>query len=225
MNVIIADSNQLIRAGLQAIFKNESDIHVCAEASHDSELLDLIQSFETDIVMIDFAAPDFTIDVIPACLKIKKQLRFVAITDEQSSNTIADAVRAGVHSYIKKNCDVIEIIDSVRETGIGGRFFCGKILQKLRRESIDVNHLLNDSFSCEPVVLSERELEIITHIAEGFTNNQIAEKLFISPHTVNTHRKNILQKLGANNTAAIVMYAVKANLVSPNKFLFSPSLS
>jgi len=88
-----------------------------------------------------------------------------------------------------------------------------------------VNHLLNDSFSCEPVVLSERELEIITHIAEGFTNNQIAEKLFISPHTVNTHRKNILQKLGANNTAAIVMYAVKANLVSPNKFLFSPSLS
>jgi DNA-binding CsgD family transcriptional regulator len=68
-------------------------------------------------------------------------------------------------------------------------------------------------------------LEIITLIAEGYTNVEIAEKLFLSPHTVNTHRKNILQKLGVNNTAAIVMYAVKTQLVSPNKFLFSPSLS
>jgi DNA-binding CsgD family transcriptional regulator len=75
------------------------------------------------------------------------------------------------------------------------------------------------------VSITERELEIITLIAEGYTNVEIAEKLFLSPHTVNTHRKNILQKLGVNNTAAIVMYAVKTQLVSPNKFLFSPSLS
>ncbi|MFM7309907.1 MAG: LuxR C-terminal-related transcriptional regulator, partial [Flavobacteriales bacterium] len=191
----------------------------------DSELLALIQAFETDVVMIDFTAPQFSIDIIPACLKVQKGLRFIAITDEQSSNIIIDAIKAGVHSYIKKNCDITEIIDSVRETAFGGRFFCGKILQKLRRDSINIQDLLNDSYSCEPVVLSERELEIISLIAEGFTNNQIAEKLFLSPHTVNTHRKNILQKLGANNTAAIVMYAVKSNLVSPNKFLFSPSLS
>ena len=76
--------------------------------------------------------------------------------------------------------------------------------------------------SCEPVVISDRELEVIKLIAEGYTNVEIAEKLFLSPHTVNTHRKNIMQKLGVNNTAAIVMYAVKSQLVSPNKFLFSP---
>jgi DNA-binding CsgD family transcriptional regulator len=77
-------------------------------------------------------------------------------------------------------------------------------------------------FNCEPVSISDRELEIIKLIAEGYTNNEIAEKLFLSHHTVNTHRKNILQKLGVNNTASIVMYAVKTQLVSPNKFLFSP---
>lgn len=225
MNVIVADSNALIRAGLQAIFSHETDLHVCAEASSDGELLELVRTFETDVVMIDFTAPHFSIDIIPTCLKIRKGLRFIAITDEQNSPIIIDAIKAGVHSYIKKNCDITEIIDSVRETGFGGRFFCGKILQKLRRDSINVQDLLNDSYSCEPVVLSERELEVISLIAEGYTNNQIAEKLFLSPHTVNTHRKNILQKLGANNTAAIVMYAVKSNLVSPNKFLFSPSLS
>jgi DNA-binding NarL/FixJ family response regulator len=113
----------------------------------------------------------------------------------------------------------------VRETAAGGRFFCGQILNTIRKESIDVNDLELTEFNCEAVSITERELEIITLIAEGYTNVEIAEKLFLSPHTVNTHRKNILQKLGVNNTAAIVMYAVKTQLVSPNKFLFSPSLS
>jgi len=72
------------------------------------------------------------------------------------------------------------------------------------------------------VSLSKRELEVIQLIAEGFTNPQISEKLFVSPHTVITHRRNILQKLGAKNTAAVVLYAVQAGLVSPNRFLFAP---
>ena len=71
---------------------------------------------------------------------------------------------------------------------------------------------------------SERENEIIVLIAEGLTNEQIAEQLFLSKHTVNTHRKNIMAKLGVKNTAGIVMYAVKTNLVSPNKFLFAPTI-
>ena len=75
-----------------------------------------------------------------------------------------------------------------------------------------------------PVVLSDRENEIIILIAEGNTNPQIADQLFLSSHTVNTHRKNIMGKLGVKNTAGIVMYAVKTNLVSPNKFLFAPEL-
>ena len=78
-----------------------------------------------------------------------------------------------------------------------------------------------EALSCEPVVISERETEIIALIAEGCTNGQIAEKLYLSSHTVGTHRKNIMQKLGVNNTAAVVMYAVKTGLVNPNRFLFS----
>jgi DNA-binding NarL/FixJ family response regulator len=73
-------------------------------------------------------------------------------------------------------------------------------------------------------VLSERENEIIILIAEGLTNEQIAEQLFLSKHTINTHRKNIMSKLGVKNTAGIVMYAVKMNLISPNKFLFAPTV-
>ena len=103
----------------------------------------------------------------------------------------------------------------------GNTFFCGQILETIRDASIDVNDIDIDSFSCEPITLSERETEIITMIAEGLTNIMIADSLCLSNHTINTHRKNIMAKLGVKNTAGIVIYAVKTNLVSPNKFLFA----
>jgi DNA-binding NarL/FixJ family response regulator len=223
MRVIIADSNHLIRTGLNAILTQYKDLELLGEASNDEQLLEMVRNFDPQVVLIDFAAKNFSIDVIPRCHKINSRVKFVAITGEQSGHTIVNALRAGVTSYIKKDCDVQEILDSIRETGNGGKFFCGQILNTIRREAIDINDLDLTEMSCEPVLISERENEIITLIAEGYTNNEIAEKLFLSPHTVNTHRKNILAKLGANNTAAIVMYAVKTQLVSPNKFLFSGS--
>jgi DNA-binding NarL/FixJ family response regulator len=128
-------------------------------------------------------------------------------------------------SYVKKDCDLTEIINAVEETGRGNKFFCGQILETIRKAAIDVNDIDFDSFSCEPVILSDRENEIITLIAEGLTNIQIAEQLFLSNHTINTHRKNIMSKLGVKNTAGIVMYAVKTNLVSPNKFLFASDVN
>ena len=126
-------------------------------------------------------------------------------------------------SYVKKDCELSEIVNAVNETSRGNKFFCGQILETIQKAEIDVNDLDFDSFSCEAVVLSQRENEIIKLVAEGNTNGKIAELLFLSNHTINTHRKNIMAKLGVKNTAGIVMYAVKMNIVSPNKFLFAPS--
>ncbi len=222
VDVVIADSNQIIRCGLNTILGSHPELRIVGEATHADQLRELVQSFKPHVILIDFLADGFSIDVIPAVRQIDPQVRFVAITSEQSAHTIVSALRAGIDSYIKKDCDMHEIVDSVRETGAGGKFFCGKILESIQRESIPVDDLEIKEFNCEPVHLSPRELEVITLIAEGNTNNQIAEMLFLSSHTVTTHRKNIMSKLGVNNTAAIVMYAVKSQLVSPNKFLFSP---
>ena len=123
----------------------------------------------------------------------------------------------------KKDCDLTEIVNAVTETRRGNKFFCGQILDTIQKAEINVNDLDFDSFTCEAIVLSERENEIIKLVAEGNTNNKIAELLFLSSHTVNTHRKNIMAKLGVKNTAGIVMYAVKMNIVSPNRFLFTPN--
>lgn len=221
MNVILADSNDLVRIGLRTVLASDARINIVGEARSNNDLKEQLKSFETDIVIIDYTAPGFSIDIIPQVLTKNKNVRFVAVTPEQSAVTVLDALRSGVASYVKKDCDIAEIMSSVKETFAGNKFFCGQILETIQKASIDVDDIDFQSFSCEPVSLSERELEIITLIAEGHTNGQISDMLHLSTHTVTTHRKNIMSKLGVKNTAAIVMYAVKKNLVSPNKFLFA----
>jgi DNA-binding NarL/FixJ family response regulator len=221
VKVILADSNDLVRVGLRTVLNSYGPIKIVGEARDNEELVDQIKNFGASVVVIDYTSPGFDIDIIPKTLLVNKDVRFLAITPDQSAQTLVNALRSGVTSYVKKDCELSEIQNAVEETGRGNKFFCGQILETIQKASIDVNDIDFDSFSCEPVILSERENEIITLIAEGLTNAQIAEQLFLSNHTINTHRKNIMSKLGVKNTAGIVMYAVKTQLVSPNKFLFA----
>lgn len=223
LRLIIAESNRIVRLGLEVIFKDQPGIAVVGQASSSKELLTVLKGTLAHVVLIDYTAAGFSIDVVPTLLARYPKLRVVAITPDQQATTIVHALRAGVTSYIKKDCDFGEIVGSIRETALGGKFFCGQILETIRRDQINVDDLDLDPASCEPIALTEREQEIIRLISESFTNQQIAEKLFLSPHTVHTHRKNIMQKLGVNNTAAIVLYAVKTGLVNANKFLFTSS--
>lgn len=221
MKIVLADSNELVRLGIRSAIRKELNTEIVGEAVNSSELLDIVKNFGADVVVIDYTAKGFSIDVVPQIASTYEGVSMLAITPEQSAQTLVDALRSGITSYVKKDCSLVEIVDAVRETGKGKKFFCGQILETIQEANLNVDDIDFDSFSCEPVLLSERESEIIVLIAEGNTNTQIAEKLFISAHTVNTHRKNIMGKLGVKNTAGIVMYAVKMNLISPNKFLFT----
>ena len=223
MSIIIADSNDLTRVGLRTILSTQTSISIVGEASDSKELINQLDSFEVSMVLIDYTSPGFTIDTISKIYNSKKGIKCIAITPEQSAQTLVDALRSGIMSYVKKDCDLSEIVNAVLETKKGNKFFCGQILETIQKAQIDVNDIDFESFSCDAIILSERENEIIILIAEGYTNNKIAELLFLSNHTITTHRKNIMSKLGVKNTAGIVMYAVKTNLVSPNKFLFAPS--
>ncbi len=224
IRLLLADFSDLSRIGLKTIFRSNNDIKVVGEAKSNEELKKLIAETEVDVVMIDYTSNNFNIEVVSDCKSIRPNVHFIAITPLQSREVLINAIRHGIKSYIKKDCDEQEILDSIPSTANGDKFFCGRILETIQRNDININHLEAEPLSCLPVSLSQRELEVIQMIAEGKTNVQIAEDLFISTHTVNTHRKNIMFKLGVNNTAAIVMYAVKYRLVSPSEFNFSTSL-
>ncbi len=225
MRVILADSNDLVRIGIRSILDNNLDVEIVGEARNGNELLEMLKTFGAEVVVVDFTANGFDIDMLPKMKLDFPETFSVAITPEQSAQVLVDALRSGITSYVKKDCSIPEIIDAVKETGKGNKFFCGQILETIRDANLDVDDLEDDVFNCEAVLISKRECEIIVLIAEGYTNAQIAEKLFLSSHTVNTHRKNIMGKLGVKNTAGIVMYAVKTNLISPNKFLFTADQS
>ena len=221
MRLLLADSNQLIRVGLKSTLSGLTEVHSIVEISNGKQLIDFAQQGGMAVVLIDYTAEGFDINDVIASLRLNPSLKFIGLTYLQSPQTLVDALRGGVMSYIKKDCDLQEISDAVIETATGNKFFCGKILETISKANLDVDDIDHGVLTCDPVLMSDRENEIIVLIAEGYTNDQIAEMLFLSKHTVNTHRKNILFKLGVKNTAGIVMYAVKTQLVSPNKFLFA----
>jgi DNA-binding NarL/FixJ family response regulator len=211
----------LIRVGLKSTLSGLAEVHSIVEISNGKQLIDFAQQGGIAVVLIDYTAEGFDINDVIASLRLNPSLKFIGLTYLQSPQTLVDALRGGVMSYIKKDCDLQEISDAVIETAKGNKFFCGKILETISKANLDVDDIDHGVLTCDPVLMSDRENEIIVLIAEGYTNDQIAEMLFLSKHTVNTHRKNILFKLGVKNTAGIVMYAVKTQLVSPNKFLFA----
>ncbi|MBS1568687.1 MAG: response regulator transcription factor [Bacteroidetes bacterium] len=221
IKTLLADRSELALAGLRTILGPIGRIDIVGEAKTASSMHALIAKLRPDVVLIDHTAEGFGADAIRDGLKRNKRIRFIAITPDPSQLALMSALRAGVTSYIKKDCSRDEIIDAVLHTGEGQKFFCGKILRAIQASALDVDALHELPNDCAPVTVSERESEIISLIAEGCSYTRIAERLCLSAHTVSTHRKNIMQKLGVNNTAALVLYAVKNGLVSPNKFLFN----
>lgn len=221
IKTLLADKSELARVGLRCILEPVARINIVGEAQDAGEMLARIEGLQPDVVLIDHTAEGFGADAVRDALRKFPRTRFVAITPDPSQMALMSALRAGVSSYIKKDCKRNEIIDSVLHTGDGQKFFCGKILRAIEAASMDPDTMFRPALDCNPVTLSEREAQIIALIAEGFSYTRIADRLCLSAHTVTTHRKNIMHKLGVNNTAALVLYAVKYGLVSPNKFLFN----
>lgn len=224
VKLIIADSSELFQLGIELILQKQDNIELLGAANSDDELLKMLDTQTPNIILFDYHAKDFTIDVISKVKQINRQIKFVGITGEKTGGVVLKGVRNGIKSYVKKECSASEIVEAILETAKGNKFFCGDLMEQMRNENVSVENIEKEAMSCEPISLSDRELEIIKMIAEGYTNAQIAALLYISNHTVNTHRKNVMKKLGINNTAGIVMMAVKSGLVTPNHYLGLPEI-
>lgn len=218
IKVTIADSNFLSRKGLAVLLNECTDFSLLAEALSTSDLVNQAKFYQPDLIVIDYESANFSIEGLVQVVKKYPKTNLLAITDFKSNAMIAKALNAGVKSHLLKDCDQDEIIEAIYKTAIGEQFMCGKIVSAVLDEK---GPAAIASYNCDGINISEREMEIIKCIAEGLSNKEVADKLFLSTHTVTTHRKNIMAKLGVNNTAGLVLFAVRENLISPNHFLFS----
>lgn len=220
IRVLVADGDYLTREGLKTLIRENRDFILVDDTGSGHHLRRRAERSKPAVLIIDHTSEGFSPENIKELLGIFPDLNILAITKVMPKNFISRALESGVKSYLLKECDKVEINEAIYATAKGEQFFCGRIVNDIMNaaeETISVHA----SFSCDGVRISPREVEIIRLVADGLSNKEIADKLFLSVHTVTTHRKNIMGKLGVNNTAGLVLFALKQNIISPNKYLFS----
>lgn len=216
ISVLIADKNYLSRLGLYTLLSTSSNFEVdYTEDENFENLVSCIQKNKPKILVLDFQSLNINSKQISTLTKTFKRLQILAITDYMSRSEMQSALDSGVRSYLLKECDKEEIIEALHATHSGERFLCGKVAYFLSNtEELELVKPQLDKVSCQGLGITDRELDVIRLISEGLSNKLIADRLELSTHTINTHRKNIMTKLSIPNTAGIVMFAVKNKLLA-----------
>lgn len=210
VKILIADNSFLIRQGLKSIIEEIKYFQLAGEAEKAEDLNEKLMLTQPQVLIIDYTSAYFCTDDIQVIKENYPNVNILAITTQQPKSVLSKAVKNGVVSHLLKSCGKEEIIEAINYTAKGQKFLCGKIVDIM---VYDKKHS-SENVSCDGIKLSDREIEVIQLISNGLGNKQIAEKLFISTHTVTTHRKNIMSKVGVNNTASLVMFAIKQNLIA-----------
>lgn len=218
MRIALIGQQFLIRQGLRALITEEKGMQLVGEADTPSEMLSLTRKM--DVIILDHLQMGVGLEGIRKLRQLFPQAHLLTITSRPTRKAFADAMQAGLTSYLLTDCDKEEVIEAIQSTSQGQQFFCGKIVNEVMATPDEVQ-LDADGYNCDGIRISAREAEIIALVAEGLTNKEIADRLFLSTHTVTTHRKNIMGKVGVNNTASLVLYAIRNNIVPPNHFLFN----
>lgn len=205
IRLIIADDHQLFREGLISLLQEDSEIKICGQAANGKELLLLLERHSADILLLDIEMPELDgFDTMRTLKKMKSDLKILVLTMHKSPQFIKNILKAGASGYLQKDAGKTKLLEAIKTVHTQGSFYTPEI-GKLLMES------MKDDYTNTKI--SSRELEIIKHIADEFTTAEIAEKLCISPHTVESHRQNILLKLGLKNSAGLVKYAIHKGLL------------
>jgi two-component system invasion response regulator UvrY len=222
IKVLIADKNFLSRVGLELLVGELNGFDLVPSVCGDKEdLINQLQLSKPNLLISDFISLGISADELKTLAAKFKKTKFLLITELLSKSELNKVLESGVTSYLLKDCDKSEILEAINSTIKGDKFICGKIVSFMSATpEIVTNNSFIKSLGCDGFPVTEREIDIIRGIAEGLSNKLIADKLKLSTHTVNTHRKNIMNKLGVNNTAGIVMFAVKNQLLETNFNLF-----
>ncbi len=212
IKVVVADDHAIVREGVRMILAKEKDIDVVGEAEDGGQALQLVESAKPDVVVMDISMPGM--GGIEATRKVKEQhpkVAVLALTMHEDETYVFQLLRAGASGYVLKRAAAHDLVQAVRAAAKGEAFLYPSVARKvvedyLKRVEAGEGRERYDG-------LTEREKEILTLIAQGTSNQQIAEKLYISIKTVQTHRAHILEKLGLHDRTELVRYAIRKGLI------------
>jgi len=212
ISIILADDHVIMRDGLRHLLEEESDIEVVGEANNGREAVKISIEKNPDIVVMDVAMHDM--NGIEATRQIKKEnpkIKIIALSMHSERQIVVGIFRAGASGYLLKASTSAELVEAIRTVYRGRNYLSQKISDIVLQEISDVK---KDSEGISIDILTNRESEILQLIAEGNSTKRIAEVLFISPKTVESHRANIMEKLDIHNLPELTKYAIQAGLTS-----------
>jgi DNA-binding NarL/FixJ family response regulator len=213
IRVLLADDHAILRDGLRALLMREPDIEVVGGASHGQGVLDLLADTAVDVVLMDLNMPVLDgFATMPLLREQYPEVRVVILSMLDSESYVHRVLQAGALGYVLKNAESSEIIFAIRTVAAGHSFLCSEIGIAVLNQLVSAPTVTENTLR-KANGLSNREMEVLRFMAEGLTNAEIADKLFTSKRTVETHRQNIIEKTHAKNTAALIRYAISQGLI------------
>lgn len=206
--IMIVDDHKMFRSGLRFLLNNVPKIEIVGEASNGKEFLEMAENTQIDIVLMDINMPEMNgIEATREALKRYPDMKVIVLSMHGEEEYYDQMLDAGVKGFLLKNSDADELISALEAVMAGKSYFS----QELLVDILDQKRL--QKLKIETVKLSQRELEVLKLICDGYSNAEIAEELFISQRTVDRHRSNLLSKTSCKNSTSLVMYAVKNKIV------------
>lgn len=206
INVLIADDHQIIIDGLKTILDDAEDINITAEAKDGYQVIKVLEENpDIHVILMDINMPK--LDGLDCTRQVHKRfpdVKVIALTQYSEKRFVKRMIKNGAYGYILKDSDRDILIKAIRQVNEGEKYFCDRLSFQLASQELK----MQDTKSLFPK-LSERETEILKLICKEFSSHEIAEQLFISFHTVESHRANLMLKAGAKNTAGLVRWAVE----------------
>jgi DNA-binding NarL/FixJ family response regulator len=214
IRVLLADDHSVVRQGLRAWLERSSDVQVVGEAADGREAVTLAEQLEPDVVIMDIAMPMLNgIEATGQITRRSPEIKVIILSMHADESYILRALGAGAKGYLLKESTETDVLPAVRSVREGKPYFTPSIARLLLEDYMRAlkQNNLQDSYD----LLTEREREVLQLLAQGKSNKEVAQVLNLSPHTIDSHRTNMMQKLNLHNTAEIVLYAVRKGIIVP----------
>jgi len=213
VSILLADDHQVVRLGLRALLEAEADFKIVGEAADGLEAKALVERLQPDILVLDLMMPGLNgMEVTRQARQLSPKTKIVILSMQANEAYVLEALRHGASGYVLKQSNMAELVQAIRQVLEGRDYLSPEFTQR----AIEAYKQKSEAATHDPYdTLTTREREVLQLAAEGRTSPEIAEKLFLSPRTVEMHRGNLMRKLGLANQTELVRYALWRGLLPP----------
>ena len=212
IRLLIVDDHEVVRAGLSMLLENQSDMEIIGQASNGAQALSLAETLKPDVIVMDITLPDMSgIEATRQIKALQPETAVVALTIHEDEQFFFQMLQAGASGYVPKRAASEDLIKAIRAVSAGEVYLFPSLAKALVADFLGRSD--NEREQAKFVELTPRELEIMAFLADGLSNEEIANRLEISKHTVARHRENLMGKLGLHNRGELVKYAIRKGLI------------